>query len=74
MLTRRITPAFALGIPALAFFQPCSRRCKERGALCGPADELMEARVELAEMAEHQRLDLPERIAKVSLAAAPGKK
>ena len=25
MLTRRITPAFALGIPALAFFQPCSQ-------------------------------------------------
>ena len=28
MLTRRITPAFALGTPALAFFQPCSRWCK----------------------------------------------
>ena len=28
MLTRRITPAFALGIPALAFFQPYSRWCK----------------------------------------------
>ena len=45
---------------------------QERDALRGSVDELVEARVELAEMAEHQRLDLPERIAKVSLAAALG--
>ena len=45
---------------------------QERDALRGPADELVEARVELAEMAEHKRLDLPERIAKVSLAATLG--
>ena len=72
MLTRRITPAFALGTPALAFFQPCSRWCKNGDALRGSVDELVEACVELAEVAEHQRLDLPERAAKVSLAAALG--
>ena len=32
---------------------------QERDALRGSVDELVEARVELAEMAEHQRLDLP---------------
>ena len=74
MLARRITPAFALRPrdPRPSILPAMFPMVQERDALRGPADELVEARVELAEMAEHQRLDLPERIAKVSLAAALG--
>ena len=59
MLTRRITPAFALGIPAFAFFAMLAV-VQERDALRGLVQELVEPLVELAEVAEHERLHLAE--------------